>query len=129
MYGIAGPLEQLRMRAEAAEQEAKPQLQARMWKSAAFVWILVGMLSGFMAGNLKAIAADALPGQPHGVAVECWRLDPTGARRLVWRATGRTAWTEVRDGVDVLVVAQDTRDVEVEITDGVGCVVRPEFAP
>lgn len=97
MYGIAGPLEQLRMRAETAEQDAKRAwLQVRMWKSAAFVWILVGLVAGFMAGSLRAIAADALPGQPHGVAVECWR---------------------------------DARDVEVEIADGVGCVVRPEFAP
>ncbi len=126
MYGIAGPLEQLRMRAESAEQEAKrAQQQARMWKAAAFVWMFVGMLFGFMAGRMPAIAAEP-PVQPTSVTVECWRLDAIGERRLVWRATGRAAWTELRGDIDVVVVEQEARRVEVEVVDGVACFVRTE---
>jgi hypothetical protein len=128
MYGTSyGPLDQLRMRAEAAEQEAtRARLQARMWRSAAFVWILVGMMLGFMAGNLKALAAEAVQGHPHGVVVECWRFDAAGQRRLVWRATGRSAWTELRGDIDVLVVAQDSREIQVDVADGMACFVRPD---
>lgn len=97
--------------------------QARMCKVAAFVLLLVGLLFGFIFGQMPAIASEAPPIQPASVIVECWRIDAAGQRRLVWRATGRAAWTVLRGDVDVLVVEQDARRVEVDVVDGMACFV------